>query len=93
MGPADQLRARARNVRNSTGSVTTADQQAQPLSVDCIADIFGKLRVERGHYKDVEFEFKGVAPSIGTDASKRYQPPTLEGEWLRKKYRRVNLEM
>ena len=61
LGPLDEVRANTKNQQDlDKEQVLTADANATPLEVRMRGDLFGKLKVEKGHNKAIDVEFRGV---------------------------------
>ena len=61
LGPLDEVQAKTKNQQElDKEQVLTADANAAPLEVHMRGDLFGKLKVEKGHNKAIDVEFRGV---------------------------------
>ena len=62
LAPADEVESLGKNVTQvQDRHVATAAAGQKPMDVTCDADIYGKAKVEKGHYKSVPFRFSGVS--------------------------------
>jgi hypothetical protein len=53
LGPPDEVRANAKNQQDlDKEQVLAADASAAPLEVRMRGDLFGKIKVEKGHNKE-----------------------------------------
>jgi len=99
LGPLDEVRANTKNQQDlDKEQVLTADANATPLEVRMRGDLFGKLKVEKGHNKAIDVEFRGVkglgkwlwsvADLYRKGALVQFAEPALGGSFIQLKTRK-----
>ena len=97
LGPLDEVRANTKNQQDlDKEQVLTADANAAPLEVRMRGDLFGKLKVEKGHNKAIDVEFRGVqglgkwlwsvADLYRKGALVQFAEPALGGSFIKLKH-------
>ena len=93
MGPLEEVDARVLDKQAVTGQgVLTADANSPPLPVEMMGTLQGKCKAEKGHYKDVEFKFRGVrglrkwlwsvAEAVRAGGVVHFEPESKGGSWI-----------
>ena len=97
LGPLHEARKHMKNMQDlDKEHVVTADANAEPLEVCMRGDLFGKIRVEKGHNKAIDLEFRGVkglgkwlwsvADLYRKGALVQFAEPALGGSFIKLKH-------